>query len=77
MRQLEYTIILHPEVEKGGYWVEIPALPACISYGETLAQAIDNAKDAIKLYVESLMEDGEPVPEETEHPQALVVKVAA
>jgi predicted RNase H-like HicB family nuclease len=34
------------------------------------------AKDAIRLYIESLMADGEPVPEEPEHPQAIVVDVA-
>ena len=32
-------------------------------------------RDAIHLYVESLIADGEPVPEESEHPQAVVVDV--
>ncbi len=35
------------------------------------------AKEAIQLYIESLIADGEPVPEEHEHPQALVINVAA
>lgn len=35
------------------------------------------AKDAIRLHVESLIADGEPVPEERDHPQAIVINVAA
>ena len=34
-------------------------------------------KDAIHLYIESLIADDEPVPEEPEHPQSLVINVAA
>jgi predicted RNase H-like HicB family nuclease len=40
-------------------------------------EAIAMAKDAIRLYIETLIADGEPVPQEREHPQALIVKVAA
>jgi predicted RNase H-like HicB family nuclease len=35
------------------------------------------ARDAIRLHVEALLADGEPVPEEREHPQALTIAVAA
>ena len=35
------------------------------------------ARDAIRLYIQSLADDGEPIPEEREHPQAIVVDVAA
>ena len=34
------------------------------------------AKEAIHLYIESLIADGEPVPEEREHPQAIIISVA-
>jgi predicted RNase H-like HicB family nuclease len=76
MSDRHYTIILHPDLE-GGYTVTVPALPGCITQGETLEEAIGMAKDAIQLYIESLIADGEPVPEEHEHPQAIVIRVAA
>jgi antitoxin HicB len=72
-----YTIILHPALEEGGYTVTVPALPGCITQGETMEEAIAMAKDAIRLHIESLIADGEPVPEEHEHPQAIIIDVAA
>ncbi len=77
MNAYRYTIILHPEPEEGGYSVTVPALPGCVAQGETLEEAIALAKEAIALHVVGLREEGEPVPEETDHPQALVVDVAA
>jgi predicted RNase H-like HicB family nuclease len=77
MREYQYTIILHPDIEEGGYTVTVPALPGCVTQGETVEEAIAMAKDAIRLHVESLIADGEPVPEEHEHPQAIVINVAA
>ena len=57
-----------------GYWVvECPSLPGCISQGETKDAAIANIKEAICVYVETLEEDGLPVPEERF--EALVVAV--
>jgi predicted RNase H-like HicB family nuclease len=77
MTRREYTIILHPDVEEGGYTVTVPALPGCVTQGETLEEAIAMAKDAIRLHIEALVADGEPVPEEREHPQAITIAVAA
>ncbi|HVC34183.1 MAG TPA: type II toxin-antitoxin system HicB family antitoxin [Chloroflexota bacterium] len=72
-----YTIILQPDTEQGGYWVTVPTLPGCVSQGDTLQDAIAHAQEAIALYLETLTARGEPIPEETEHPQAIVVDVAA
>ncbi|GAB3920261.1 type II toxin-antitoxin system HicB family antitoxin [Mucilaginibacter myungsuensis] len=58
---LTYRILLKPEPE-GGYTVNVPALPGCITYGETLEEAKVNAKEAIELYIESLKEHGEDIP---------------
>jgi antitoxin HicB len=77
MKEYQYTIILYPDLEEGGYTVTVPVLPGCVTQGETLEEAIAMAKDAIRLYVESLIADGETVPEEHEHPQAIIVNVAA
>jgi antitoxin HicB len=53
-----YKILLKPEL-KGGYTVNVPALPGCITYGSDLEGAKYNAKEAIDLYIESLQGHGE------------------
>ncbi|TAK33472.1 MAG: type II toxin-antitoxin system HicB family antitoxin [Chloroflexota bacterium] len=75
MRQ--YSIILHPDVEQGGYWVTVPSLPGCVSQGDSLEEAVSNAREAIALHIAGLIADGEPVPEEAVHPQTVVIDVAA
>ena len=77
MSEYQYTIILHPDTEEGGYTVTVPAWPGCITQGETLEEAIAMAKDAIRLHIEGLIAEGESVSEEQEHPQAIVISVAA
>ncbi len=52
-----YKVILEPQ-EEGGYTVVVPALPGCISEGDTYEEALENIKEAIELYLESLTEDG-------------------
>ncbi len=59
----KYTVVLIPE-EEGGYSVEVPALPGCVTQGRTREEAIAMASDAIGLYLESLKADGEPAPQE-------------
>ena len=54
-------IIIHPEGD--GYWAECPSLPGCVSQGDTLEETISNIKEAIELYIEVLVEDGLPVPQ--------------
>jgi predicted RNase H-like HicB family nuclease len=61
---MEYTVILH-EAEEGGYWLEVPALPGCYSQGETVDEALENGRDAIRSHIEALREDGQTVAEET------------
>ena len=55
----------------------MPALPGCVTQGESFEEAIAMAKDAIRLYVKSLRANGETILEEREHPQAIVIEVAA
>jgi len=40
--------------EAGGYVAVVPALPGCRTHGETLAEVMKNAKEAITLYLETL-----------------------
>jgi len=72
-----YTIILESDMEEGGYTVTVPALPGCITQGETVEQCIERAREAIEGFIESLKADGEAIPEELEPPQMLKVHVAA
>ncbi len=50
-----YTIILEPDVEEGGYTVTVPALPGCITQGDTIEECIQRAQEAIAGYIKSLM----------------------
>jgi antitoxin HicB len=56
-----FTVVLRPEAE-GGFTAMVPALPGCVTYGRTLAEAKAMAKDAMSGYIESLRKHGEPVP---------------
>ncbi len=49
----KYTAIFEPE-GTGGYSVTIPALPGCISEGDTFEEALANIKEAAQLYLEDL-----------------------
>jgi len=59
-----YKVIFEPQ-EEGGYTATVPALPGCVSEGDTYEQALVNIQEAIALYLESLQADGLPIPEET------------
>jgi len=59
-----YKINLRKE-EDGGYTVFVPSLPGCITYGETVDEAIDMAKEAIELYIEELQDRGESIPDDS------------
>ena len=63
MKTLTYRVLLHKEPE-GGYTVTVPVLQGCVTYGETLEEALEMAKDAIALYLESLSVHNDPIPTE-------------
>ena len=60
---LRYTIILEREA-KGGFHAFCPALKGCHSQGDTLDEAMDNIREAIEVYLESVEAHGEPIPRE-------------
>ena len=43
--------IIH-QAEEGGYWAEVPALPGCITEGDTMEEVLANLKDAIEGWLE-------------------------
>jgi antitoxin HicB len=63
MKQNTYRVLSNKEPE-GGYTVIVPMLPGCVTYGETIDEAVENVKEAIELYIESLRAHGEIIPSE-------------
>ena len=62
--QKTYKILMHKEPE-GTYTVSVPALPGCMTYGDTVEHAIQMAQEAIELYIEELHERGEEIPDDS------------
>jgi len=63
--RIKYRILTEKEAD-GGYHTWCPALPGCHVQGETKKEALNNLQDAIKLYIESLKDHGEPIPQDVE-----------
>ena len=61
MKTLNYRIRLEKE-EEGGYTVIVPALTGCVTFGETVEEAIAMAKEAIEGYIETLIDLGKEIP---------------
>lgn len=64
MNPYTYRVILTEEPE-GGYTVTVPALPGCITFGETTREALAMAKEAIEGYILVLKDMGEPIPDDS------------
>ena len=56
--------VIYESAPEGGYVATVPALPGCHTQGETLEETERNVKEAIEVYIESLLAHGEPIPEE-------------
>jgi len=48
---MKIKAVIHP-AEEGGYWAEVPALPGCITEGETIDEVMANLKDAIEGWID-------------------------
>lgn len=59
---MKLTVILEPS-EEGGFTAFVPALPGCISEGNTREEALKNIREAIELYLEPVEDDIAPQPE--------------
>ena len=60
---MRYTVVLEQE-EDGGFVVSAPALPGCVTQGDTREEALLNIQEAIGLYIEDCIEVGDPIPTE-------------
>ena len=58
---MRFTAVFEQEAD-GGYVVTVPALPGCVSQGDTREAAVANIREAIQAYVEALRKVGEPIP---------------
>jgi predicted RNase H-like HicB family nuclease len=58
---MKYRVLIEQD-EDGVYVAEVPSLPGCISQGQTREQALENIKEAIAVYLESLEAHDEPIP---------------
>ena len=56
-----FTMLFEP-AEEGGFVVTCPALPGLVTEGDTTEEARSMAEDALRLYLETLIEDGMPIP---------------
>lgn len=56
---MKYLVTLR-EAEEGGYTVEVPALPGCISQGDSYEEALANIREAIAAYLQELGDELNP-----------------
>jgi predicted RNase H-like HicB family nuclease len=60
---MRYTVVLEKESD-GGYVISVPALPGCVSQGDSRDEALANIREAIQLYVDDCRAAGDPIPTE-------------
>lgn len=60
--RMRFKVLFEWNEDVGGYTVSVPALPGCITEGDNLQEAMENAREAIIGYLEALKAKGEPVP---------------
>jgi len=67
---MKYPIAIEAGNNDHAFSVVVPDLPGCFSAGDTLDEAVDNAKEAVELWLETVIDDGGAIPEPhtlTEH----------
>ncbi|MGD0089588.1 MAG: type II toxin-antitoxin system HicB family antitoxin [Planctomycetota bacterium] len=70
---MKFTAVITADPESpGAYNASVPALPGCHSWGRTRRQALKNVADAARCVVESMLAEGEPVPQEVETREVVV-----
>ncbi len=58
---MKFRVRIEPD-EDGVFVAEVPSLPGCVTQGSTREEAVNNAQEAIAVYLESLRAHGEPIP---------------
>lgn len=60
---MRYPIAIEPGDDAHAWGVVVPDLPGCFSAGDTLDEAIEEAREAIILHLDGLLDDGEAIPQ--------------
>jgi predicted RNase H-like HicB family nuclease len=60
---IKYEVIIYWSDEDEAYVADVPELPGCSAHGPTQESALSNAQDAIRLWIDTAKEFGDPVPE--------------
>ena len=60
---MSYTVVLEQDPDCG-FVAVVPALPGCVSQGDTHEEVLANIREAIQLYIEDCIAAGDPVPTE-------------
>lgn len=58
---VRYRVLIEQD-EDGVFVAEVPSLPGCVTQGRSRREAVDNVREAISLYLESIEAHGDPVP---------------
>jgi predicted RNase H-like HicB family nuclease len=44
---MKIKVVIHQEAD-GGYWAEVPAIPGCVTEGDTRAELLANLREAVE-----------------------------
>jgi predicted RNase H-like HicB family nuclease len=58
---IKYEVIIYWSDEDGAFIAEVPELPGCAAHGMTQEDALRNAQDAIRLWIDTAKEFGDPI----------------
>ena len=58
---MKFRVLIERD-EDGVYVATVPSLPGCLADGPTRAEAVQNVREAVALYIESLEAHGDPIP---------------
>ncbi|MEI2690304.1 MAG: type II toxin-antitoxin system HicB family antitoxin [Anaerolineae bacterium] len=64
--ELRYEIILYWSKDDEAFVADVPELPGCMAHGSTPESALANAKEAMKLWIDTALEFSDPIPEPLE-----------
>jgi len=59
---MRYPVLIEPGTEAAAFGVVVPDLPGCFSAGDTLDEALDNAREAVALWIDTALDKGWTVP---------------
>jgi predicted RNase H-like HicB family nuclease len=79
LKTLAYPLSIEACESEGGYLALFPTLPGCQTWGDTYEAAVRNAEEALAVYVETLLANGDPLPETAsiDSPVSLCIMIRA